>query len=79
MQSETLNARSLTLLGQAIRRLRLRRSLTQVELARRAGVSRQWLISIEQGQINGPDLGLVMRLLDELDASLAVRVDAGES
>ena len=62
-------------LGESVRGLRLRRGLTQVDLARLAGVSRQWLITLESGDKNRIEIGLVMRVLDELDASLLIRDD----
>lgn len=70
-----LNARSLPQLGAAIRQLRTARGLSQGELARRAGVSRQWVITVEQGRTSGMEIGLLMRVLDALDASLTVRDD----
>ncbi|MBF0689428.1 MAG: helix-turn-helix domain-containing protein [Cellulomonas sp.] len=72
---DVINARSLPQLGQAIRRLRKRRHLSQAELAQRAGVSRQWVVTAEQGRTRGLEIGHVMRVLDELDASLTVRDD----
>ncbi|MGC4940085.1 helix-turn-helix transcriptional regulator [Kribbella sp. DT2] len=36
-------------LGSAVREARAKRGLTQVDLARRAGVSREWLVRLEQG------------------------------
>lgn len=68
-------ARSLPRLGQAIRALRLERGLTQAELAGAAGVSRLWVVQIESGRKPGVGVGLVMRVLDALDASLMVRDD----
>jgi transcriptional regulator with XRE-family HTH domain len=70
-----LPARSLLRLGVAIRRLRSDRHMTQADLARAARVSRQWVIAVEQGKTNGLEIGLVMRVLDALDASLMVRDD----
>lgn len=70
-----LSARSLPRLGQAIRALRLERGLTQVQLANAAGVSRLWIVQIESGRKAGAEVGLVMRVLDALDASLMVRDD----
>ncbi|MFC0644513.1 helix-turn-helix transcriptional regulator [Cellulomonas phragmiteti] len=72
---DTINARTLPQLGLAIRRLRKRRHLSQADLAQRAGVSRQWVITVEQGRTHGLEVGHVMRVLDELDASLTVRDD----
>ena len=72
---DLINARTLSQLGQAIRRLRKRRGLSQAELATRAGVSRQWVVTAEQGRTRGLEIGHIMRVLDELDASLTVRDD----
>ncbi|NKY10226.1 helix-turn-helix domain-containing protein [Cellulomonas hominis] len=72
---DVITARTLPQLGLTIRRLRDRRGLSQVELAERAGVSRQWVIAVEQGQKKGLEVGLIMRVLDALDASLTVRDD----
>ncbi|WP_217615474.1 helix-turn-helix transcriptional regulator [Cellulomonas sp. GbtcB1] len=71
-------ARTLAQLGLAVRRVRDRRGLSQAELAARAGVSRQWVIAVEQGRTNGLEVGLLMRVLDALDASLTVRDDLDE-
>ena len=68
-----LNARSLPRLGTAVRTLRTRRGWTQLELAERAGVSRQWLIKCEAGQTSGLEIGLILQVLDSLAASLMVR------
>ncbi|WP_369374895.1 helix-turn-helix transcriptional regulator [Promicromonospora sp. Populi] len=76
---KVLNARSLPRLGTAVRRLRLDRGLSQAELAEAADVSRQWIINLEQGRTEGLEVGRLMRVLDELDASLAVRDDREDS
>jgi len=55
--------------GLAIQERRKELGLDQAELARRAGVSRQWVVAIEQGK-PGAELGLVMRALKSLDLSL---------
>jgi len=55
--------------GLAIQERRRLLGLDQAELARRAGVSRQWVIAIEQGK-PGAALGLVMRALKALDLPL---------
>jgi transcriptional regulator with XRE-family HTH domain len=73
--SPLLNARSLPRLGGAVRRLRRDRGLTQAELAQQAGVSRQWIVTVEQGRTDGIELGRLLRVLDTLDASLMVRDD----
>lgn len=74
-----LLARSLPRLGEAIRQLRTERDLTQAELADRAGVSRVWIGYVEQGTSKNVSMRLVMRVLDELDASLMVRDDHEDS
>jgi len=56
-------------IGLAIQERRKRLGLDQSELARRAGVSRQWVIAIEQGK-PGAALGLVLRALKALDLPL---------
>lgn len=56
-------------LGLAIQERRKQLGLDQAELARRAGVSRQWVIAVEQGK-PGAALGLVLRALKALDLPL---------
>lgn len=72
---EVIPARTLPQPGLAVRRLRERRDLSQAEIAERAGVSRQGVIAAEKGRTNGLEVGLVVRVLDALDASLTVRDD----
>jgi HTH-type transcriptional regulator/antitoxin HipB len=45
--------------------------LDQAELARRIGVSRQWLVAIEQGKPRA-QIGLLLRALRELDLDVWV-------
>ena len=52
-------------LGAAIRGQRRRLGLTQVELARAVGVTRAWIIAIEQGK-RSAELGLVMKTVAAL-------------
>lgn len=76
MTGQTITlARSLPKLGAAVRRLRSDRGMTQAQLAEAAGVSRQWVVAVESGSKHGLEVGLVMHLLDTLDASLMVRDD----
>ncbi len=76
MHADLLNARSLPKLATAVRTLRRRRGWSQAELAKRADVSRQWIVGVEQGHTEGMEVGRLMRVLDALDASLVVRDDA---
>ena len=63
--------RSARTLGMLLREQRRRQGLTQAQLARRAGVSRQWLNGVEGGR-EGAELGRVLRTLATA-ASSAVR------
>ena len=56
-------------LGLVIRDRRRKLGLSQTELARKAGVGRQWVVSIERGKSRA-ELGLVLRTLSALDLSL---------
>ena len=62
-------------LGLAIRDKRRKLGLTQTELARRAGVGRQWVVAIEHGKSRA-ELGLVLRTLSALD--LPLTIDPGD-
>jgi HTH-type transcriptional regulator / antitoxin HipB len=55
--------------GAAIRERRRQIGLDQATLAKRIGVSRQWVIGIERGRSRA-ELGLVLRVLDELGIRL---------
>ncbi|BBB97653.1 MULTISPECIES: helix-turn-helix domain-containing protein [Bradyrhizobium] len=59
-------------LGAIIRGTRKRLKLDQSSLAKRIGVSRQWVIEVERGHARA-ELGLVLRALD----ALGIRLDAG--
>ena len=61
-------------LGLAIRERRRKLGLSQNELARKAGVGRQWVVAIEHGKSRA-ELGLVLRTLNALD--LPLRFDTG--
>lgn len=58
-------------LGLVIRARRKQLGLDQRALAERVGVSRQWIIAIEQGKPSA-ELGLVLRTLRELGVRLEV-------
>jgi HTH-type transcriptional regulator/antitoxin HipB len=59
-------------LGAGVRAARERAGLTQVELARRAGVERQWLVLFETGKVNNPTLGKVFSVVAALRLRLQV-------
>ena len=56
-------------IGHAIRNRRQELGLTQSDLARKMGVSRQWLVSVEQGK-PGAELGLILRAFNVLRMSV---------
>ena len=61
-------------LGAAIRERRRQLRLDQASLAKRIGVSRQWVIGIERGRARA-ELGLVLRTLDALGIPLRAAAD----
>jgi HTH-type transcriptional regulator/antitoxin HipB len=60
--------------GLVIREKRRQRKLSQAELARKVGVSRQWIVGVERGKSRS-ELGLVLQTLNVLDISLSVDVE----
>jgi transcriptional regulator with XRE-family HTH domain len=54
-------------LGAVVQEARRRRQWTQAELARRAQVSRRWIVALESGQAAGAELGRVLAALSALD------------
>ena len=62
-------------LGLVIRDRRRKLKLSQTELARKAGVGRQWVVAIEHGKSRA-ELGLVLRTLSALD--LPLTIDSGD-
>ena len=62
-------------LGLAIRDRRRKLKLSQTELARKAGVGRQWVVAMEYGKSRA-ELGLVLRTLSALD--LPLTIDPGD-
>lgn len=61
--------------GLTIRERRRALGLDQAELARRVGVSRQWVVAMEKGKARA-ELGLVLRTLSALGIEL--RADSGK-
>ena len=58
-------------LGLAIRDRRRKLKLSQNELARKAGVGRQWVVAIEHGKSRA-EFSLVLRTLAALDLPLTI-------
>jgi transcriptional regulator with XRE-family HTH domain len=62
-------------LGAAVRDARQRRGFTQAELAGRAGVSRQFVISLERGAGPRAELGKVLSVIRALNLAMSLRDD----
>lgn len=56
-------------IGALLRESRKKAGLGQAELARRIGVSRQWVVEVERGKPRA-EIGLVLRALNTLDNPL---------
>ncbi len=61
-------------IGLVIRDRRRRLRLSQMDLARKVGVGRQWIVAVEQGRPRA-ELGLVLRTLAALDLALTLDSD----
>ena len=66
-----VNIRTPIEFGLVIRDKRKDLGLTQTELARKVGVGRQWVVSIEQGKPRA-EIGLVLRALAVLGIKLSI-------
>lgn len=64
--------RSVSQLGAAVREARDKAGLTQQQLADKAGVSRRWLSTLENGQNLGAELTKVFRAVDALGLELSL-------
>ena len=67
-------ARTAAEIGKIIRAARLRRKLSQAELARLLGTTQAWISEVEKGK-DTAQIGLVLRALNRLGVRL--RTDAG--
>jgi y4mF family transcriptional regulator len=74
LEAKSMLVRTPADLGAAIRDRRRQLKLDQAALAKRIGVSRQWLIEIERGHARA-ELGLVLRALDSLNIRLDAAID----
>lgn len=59
-------------LGAVVRTERVRQGLSQVDLARRAGVDRLWLGKLETGRLDNPTLRKVLQVVGSLGLVLQV-------
>ncbi len=71
----SVDVRTAADLGAAMREQRKQLKLDQATLAKRIGVSRQWVIEVERGHARA-ELGLVLRALDVLGIRLKTDADA---
>lgn len=71
-----MRVRTMADVGAVVRDARERAGLTQVELARRAGVSREWLIKVERAR-TAAEMWRVLDVLEELGLILHVSPDGG--
>lgn len=63
--ANTMQVRTVRELGAVIRVARLRQGLTQADLASRVGVTRQWILAVEQGKRTA-EIGSVLKALAAL-------------
>lgn len=68
-----MRVRTMSDLGALVREARERSGLTQADLAKRAGVSREWLLKVEAGRTPA-EMPRVLDLLDELGLILDVHL-----
>lgn len=65
-------------IGRIVREARLRKSLTQAEVAHALGVTQKWISTVEGGKDTAP-IGAVLRLLDSLGVGLTAEGTADDS
>ena len=70
-----MRIRTATDLGAFIRERRTRLGMDQIELAKKAGTSRKWLVEVEQGK-PGAEIGLILRTLKSLEISIDLEADS---
>ena len=63
-----MRIRTATDVGALIRERRTKLGMDQIELAKKAGTSRKWLVEVEQGK-PGAEIGLILRTLKSLEIS----------
>ncbi|WP_156250851.1 helix-turn-helix domain-containing protein [Pseudactinotalea terrae] len=71
-----MRVRTMADVGAVVRDARERAGLTQAELARRSGVSREWLVAVEAGRTPAA-LPRVLDVFEELGLTLNVSAEGG--
>ena len=61
-------------LGAFIRERRTRLGMDQIDLAKKAGTSRKWIVEVERGK-PGAEIGLILRTLKNLEISIDLEAD----
>lgn len=69
---QPLPLRNARQLGVAVRAARESEGLTQAELARRAGLERQWVVLFENGKVDNPTFGNVLSVVTAVNLQLQV-------
>jgi HTH-type transcriptional regulator/antitoxin HipB len=70
-----IRVRSIRDIAAAVRGRRIDLGLNQANLAKRAGVSRKWVVEFEAAKPSA-ELGLALRVLDALGLALDISVEA---
>jgi HTH-type transcriptional regulator / antitoxin HipB len=70
-----MRIRTATDLGAFIRERRTKLGMDQIELAKKAGTSRKWLVEVEQGK-PGAEIGLILRTLKSLEISIDMEANS---
>jgi HTH-type transcriptional regulator/antitoxin HipB len=65
-------------LGALIRDRRIKLGLDQAALAKKVGVSRQWIVEVEKGKPRA-EIGLLLRTIDALGILLAAEKESPEN
>lgn len=73
-----INLEGVCQFGEAVRRFRKRRGLTQQELAGLAGCSIMYISNLERGKETA-ELGKALKVLDALDVGISLTDRKGES
>lgn len=65
-----MQIRSSRQVGQMIRAARQQKKITQTELASLVGATNEWISRLEQGGLQNPGFGTLMRVFEALDLDL---------
>lgn len=57
-------------LSESLRRIRIKKGLSQYELAKRTGLTNSTILRLETGEMNNPALQTLLTLCEELDITI---------